>query len=75
VESSLRTAIAKAPNWFKPHWTLAKLFLVQGRLREAEIEAVTAIDRGNGQDKELLETLQQIRNKLARPQTPIEQNR
>jgi O-antigen ligase len=66
VESSLRSAIVSSPNWFKPHWTLSGLLLVQGRLREAEVEATAAIERSKGDNKELLATLQQIRLKLAR---------
>ena len=35
MERSLRTAIAWAPNWFKPHWSLAQLLEIAGRHDEA----------------------------------------
>jgi len=42
VERSLRTAIAWAPRWFKPHWALAQLLEQQGLLLEAREEAQRA---------------------------------
>jgi O-antigen ligase len=44
VENDLRRAIAAHPNWFKPHWTLAQLLRLQGRLPEAQAEAALAVD-------------------------------
>ncbi len=35
VELCLRNAIAAAPVWYKPHWTLARLLAGQGRVAEA----------------------------------------
>jgi O-antigen ligase len=76
TESSLRAAITMAPNWFKPHWMLARVLLVAGRLREAEMEATAAIDRSNkNSNKELLDTLQQIRQKLDLTQPSVQQKR
>lgn len=75
VESSLRAAIARAPNWFKPHWILARVLFTEGRLREAETEATAAIDRSNVDNKELVDTLQQIQDKLKLSQPSTDQNR
>jgi O-antigen ligase len=61
VERSLRNAIFWAPNWFKPHWTLSRLLLAQGRTKEAEAEARRAVDLDGGKDHEVTETLQQVR--------------
>jgi tetratricopeptide (TPR) repeat protein len=65
VESSLRAAIQSAPNWFKPHWMLARVLALQGRLKEANLEADAAIERNGGKNQEVLETLQEIRKRLA----------
>ncbi len=35
VERDLRASIAARPNWFKPHWTLAKLLALESRRDEA----------------------------------------
>jgi O-antigen ligase len=56
VERSLRNAIAWAPNWFKPHWTLAQLLEAEGRHEEALAEAASAVDRDGGHDPEVSET-------------------
>jgi tetratricopeptide (TPR) repeat protein len=42
AEMSLRRAIACAPNWFKPHWTLAQILRAKGNLAEARQEAELA---------------------------------
>lgn len=42
VERSLRTAIAWAPRWFKPHWALSQLLEREGFLPEAREEAERA---------------------------------
>jgi O-antigen ligase len=65
VERSLRNAIVWAPNWFKPHWTLAKLYSAQKRLPEAEKEAQLAADLNGGKDQEVMQTLQGIRSAIA----------
>jgi O-antigen ligase len=46
VERDLRAASATAPNWYKPHLLLARVLAVEGRTREAEMEAQAACDRG-----------------------------
>jgi O-antigen ligase len=65
VERSLRNAIVWAPNWFKPHWTLAKLYATQKRLPEAEKEAQLAADLNGGKDQEVLQTLKDIHSAKA----------
>lgn len=64
VENGLRRAIACAPNWFKPHWTLSQLLELSGRHAEARREAATAMDLDGGHDPEVTATSQQI---LSRP--------
>ena len=66
VERSLRNAIVWAPNWFKPHWTLAKLYSTQKRLQEAEHEAQLAVELNGGKDEEVTQTLNDIRSAIAR---------
>ena len=61
AESSLRAAIAHAPKWFKPHWTLAKLLEATGRLPEAALEALAAVTFDGGKHPEVSETLARIR--------------
>ena len=56
AETSLRNAIAFAPNWFKPHWALARLLALTGRNREARIEAAAAMERDAGRDPEVAAT-------------------
>ena len=63
VESNLRLAIAAAPNWFKPHWTLARLLALAGRRTEAEAEAERAVDLDGGVHPEVARTLKAIRSK------------
>ena len=64
VERSLRSAIAAHPNWFKPHWTLAQVLRVQGRMEEALREATLAVDLDARKDAEVSHTLDEIRAKL-----------
>ncbi len=60
TERSLRAAIEAAPNWFKPHWTLARLLALQGRLELARQQALIALDLDGGHHAEVSETLQPI---------------
>jgi O-antigen ligase len=62
TESSLRAAIQCAPRWFKPHWTLAQVLRLAGRLSEAEQEAAVAADLNGGRDAEVAQTLRDIRS-------------
>jgi O-antigen ligase len=58
AERSLRAAIAAHPNWFKPHWMLARVLLVEGRTEEGRREADSAVQLDAGKHKEVAETLQ-----------------
>ena len=57
AERSLRSAIAAHPNWFKPHWMLARVLQLEDRRDEARIEAQLAIDLDGGKHAEVAETL------------------
>jgi O-antigen ligase len=63
VERSLRNAIAWAPNWFKPHWTLAQLLEITGRHQEAIAEAAAAVEQDGGHDPEVTDTLRKLQQK------------
>ena len=67
VERSLRNAIAWAPNWFKPHWTLAQLLELTHRPRQALAEAAEAVNLDAGHDPEVTATWQHIRNIQQKP--------
>jgi Tfp pilus assembly protein PilF len=60
TEYSLRAAIAAAPVWYKPHWTLARLLATEGRLGEAEPEARRALYLDGGKDAEVASTMNEI---------------
>jgi hypothetical protein len=60
VEYSLRAAIAAAPNWYKPHWMLARVLAGQARTQEAAVEAGRALELNGGKDAEVASTLAQI---------------
>jgi O-antigen ligase len=64
VENGLRHSIAAAPNWFKPHWTLAQFLELTGRHAEARREASRALDLDAGHDPEVASTTSGI---LSRP--------
>jgi tetratricopeptide (TPR) repeat protein len=57
TEASLVQAIEASPNWYKPHWMLARTLSLQGRRAEAQIEAETAVNLGGGKHREVRETL------------------
>ncbi len=61
VESSLREAIAAAPNWFKPHWLLAQVLAREGQAAQAEAEARAAVDRDGGKTPEVSQVMEQLR--------------
>jgi len=63
TERCLREAITSSPNWFKPHWMLAQLLLLEGRIAEARGEAELAADLNGGRDPEVGQTLDTIRAK------------
>lgn len=58
AEGSLRSAIAAHPNWFKPHWMLARIMLLEGRIDEARHEANLAVELDDAKHNEVLDTLQ-----------------
>jgi hypothetical protein len=65
TERSLRAAMAARPNWFKPHWTLARLLLLEHRMDEAEREAAVASELDAGKNPEVAQTLWEIRAQRA----------
>ena len=62
METSLRAALQAAPNWFKPHWALARLFFAEGRIPEAQAEAQRVAELYSGTDAEVSASLTQIRS-------------
>jgi hypothetical protein len=60
VERSLRSAIAVAPNWFKPHWLLAQVLEQQGHAGEAVVEARIAVGLDGSAHPEVARTLAEI---------------
>jgi len=60
TEQSLRAAIACAPDWFKPHWVLARLLVMGGRIEEAQSEARRAVDLDGGKTPEVTRTYKEI---------------
>lgn len=60
AEISLRAAIAANSKWFKPHWTLAQLLLLESRLDEAQREAALAAMLDGGRFPEVARTRQEI---------------
>jgi len=65
TEQSLRAAISRAPNWFKPHWMLAQVLEAGGRLREAETEAARGVALDGRKHQEVTSTLDRIHAELA----------
>jgi O-antigen ligase len=57
AERSLRAAITAHPNWFKPHWMLARVLLLEDRQDEAWREASLALELDAGKHPEVEETL------------------
>ncbi|HZL57145.1 MAG TPA: O-antigen ligase family protein [Bryobacteraceae bacterium] len=64
TEMALRKAIGVAPNWFKPHWTLARLLAQTEHLKEAVIEGQRAAILNSGHDAEVSDTARQLRSRL-----------
>jgi len=71
VEKSLLQAIRTSPNWYKPHWTFARVLILDGRLDEASREASLAADLDGGQHPEVTTTLTAIRARLASLKTGV----
>jgi len=59
AEISLRAAISANSTWFKPHWTLAQLLLIESRLDEAQREAALATQLDGGMFPEVTHTWQE----------------
>ncbi len=53
IESCLRQAIAASPNWYRPHWMLARHLLRESRQDEAATEAALATELAAGHHPEL----------------------
>ena len=66
VEHSLRRAIGASPMWFKPHWALAQVLNLTGRIQEAQAEAARAAELDAGKDAEVTRTLHEIQANVAR---------
>jgi O-antigen ligase len=64
VEISLRTSALLAPNWFKPHWSLAKVLALTDRGAEAKKEAERAFLLDAGKDSEVRETVVRLTHQL-----------
>lgn len=60
VEHALRSSEALAPNWFKPHWSLANLLALTGRKGEGRREAERAVFLDAGKDNEVTQTLKNL---------------
>jgi len=61
AEQALRASIAASPNWFKPHWSLARLLQLRGRRSEAQAEAAKALHLDAGKHAEVGATLASLR--------------
>jgi hypothetical protein len=60
TERALRAAIAAHPRWFKPHWTLAQVLAISGRVDEARSEAALAVQLNAGKHPEVERTMAEI---------------
>jgi O-antigen ligase len=56
TERCLRSAAAASPVWFKPHWMLAQVLRLEGRIDEAAAEASLAADLDGGKHVEVTRT-------------------
>ncbi|MDP9171212.1 MAG: O-antigen ligase family protein, partial [Acidobacteriota bacterium] len=63
TSTALNRAIGAAPEWFKPHWTLAKLLAQQGTSRDALREAERAASLNAGHDPGVSQTLLDLRSR------------
>lgn len=70
AERNLRAAVHSSPNWFKPHWMLAKALDTRGRHAEAVVEAELAVERDGGKHPEVGNTLLEIRKTVSGRELP-----
>ena len=61
TEAALRSAIEASPNWYKPHWTLARVLWSAGHRDEALAQAAAALDLNGGRNAEVSQTLAALR--------------
>jgi O-antigen ligase len=61
---ALGRAIQLYPNWFKPHWALAKLLSQTGDTARAAAEAERAAFLNANHDPEVLQTAKELRTKI-----------
>lgn len=66
VDRALRAAIAAHPRWFKPHWSLAQVFFVEGQRDDALHEATIAAELDGRKHREVSGALDGIRSELLR---------
>ena len=57
TEAALKQAIRYSPNWYKPHWAMARLMHATGHEAEAGAEARRALELDGGKDEEVSATL------------------
>ncbi len=57
---SLEEAIQVSPNWFKPHWALARFLWQTGDKTQAAAEATRAAFLDSNRDPEVVETAGQL---------------
>jgi hypothetical protein len=74
VETSLREAIQAAPNWFKPHWALARLLHAESRIPEAQAEAQRVAELYRGTDAEVSASLAEILNQRQQIRSSVRPN-
>jgi tetratricopeptide (TPR) repeat protein len=60
TEQCLRAAIASSPNWFKPHWMLARVLMSRGHREQALAEARLAVDLNGGKNPEVAAALEKL---------------
>jgi O-antigen ligase len=66
VDRALQASIAAHPRWFKPHWTLAQVLFVKGRMEDALREATIAAELDGHKHREVSGSLEGIRGKAMR---------
>jgi hypothetical protein len=60
TQRALIAAIKVSPNWFKPHWALARLLSQTGETDQALSEAARAAFLDSNRDPEVVETLTEL---------------